>query len=459
MIAIALTFFVVAHLFLKDSLYSRWNRTSQAPSAEHDISRLPVEHENREFPCRNLPSVDNAVVIMRTGATEIADKLPIHFETTFRCYNDLIIFSNYAETFLGHPVHDVLVNVDSKAKAENEDFEIYRRLQKSGRSALLPDELSGSQSFEGSKGGKKENPGWRLDKWKFLPMMRETLALRPDKDWYIFVETDTYVVWSNLIQWLKQLDPSKTVYYGSENQIGPDIYAHGGSAFVMSRSAVQAAADAYTGTEKEERWNDWTAIHWAGDCVLGKALLEQGVRLTWSWPMFQGGHPEKMDYTEMKGKDKKLWCAPALSYHHFAPEEMRRMWEFEQEWIKSRIDAAATEGRQTWQQRGGDVLHHREVFKQLVLPNITAPRQDWDNKSPDLVMAGKNDLEACRQLCEQSPDCFQFSVGPPGCSISTREVMLGEQREGHQSYWLMERIEKWVDILDKCDGFEDWTVP
>lgn len=463
-IAVTLTFFLAAHLLFGDSLSSRLEEVPEnRPSLQDDNHRdnVPAQHDNSDPPCLSLPRAENAVVIMRTGATEVQDKLPIHFNTTFKCYTDLIIFSDYEETFQGHLVHDVLANVDKKIKAENDDFEIYRRLQKEGHAGLQPEELSGTESFEGGKGGKKENPGWRLDKWKFLPMMKETLKLRPDMDWYIFVETDTYVVWSNMLQWLKELDPSEPLYYGSENQIGPDIYAHGGSAFVMSRSAVQKAADAYT--EKEERWNEWTARHWAGDCVLGKLLLEEGVRLTWSWPMFQGGNPEKMDFAELKGREKRLWCAPALSYHHFNPEEMLRIWNFEQNWIRSRLTLAASENRQPWQTNsngnGEDILHHRDVFKSFILPNITTSWQEWDNKSPDMIMAGKEDFDACYQLCEQSPECLQFSVGPPGCAISTREVMLGERSEGMKSYWVMDRIERWMENLDECDGVEGWPVP
>ncbi len=191
------------------------------------------------LPCQRLPGAEDVVVIMRTGATEIQDKLPMHFNTTFRCYRDTLIFSDYEEVFQGHQVHDVLRSMDETVKRENNDFELYRRLLQYGRSSLREDELSGTASFEGSKSGKGDNPGWKLDKWKFLPMMNETLQLRPDKKWYIFVESDSYPVWSNILQWLERLDPSKPHYYGSEVQIGPDIFAHGGSVFVLSKSGIE----------------------------------------------------------------------------------------------------------------------------------------------------------------------------------------------------------------------------
>jgi hypothetical protein len=123
-------------------------------------------------PCQRLPGGEDVVFVMRTGATEIQDKLPAHLNTTFRCYKDFIIFSDYEEAFEGYPVHDVLAPMKQDLVATNVDFGLYLRLKQFGRASLKGDELSGKASFEGSKGGKKDNPGWRLDKWKFLPVSK-----------------------------------------------------------------------------------------------------------------------------------------------------------------------------------------------------------------------------------------------------------------------------------------------
>jgi hypothetical protein len=186
------------------------------------------------LPCQRLPGAEDAVVVMRTGATEIQDKLPAPLNTTFQCYLDFVIFSDYEEAFQGYPARDVLASMNQELIYTNEDFELYLRLRQYGRAGLKDDELSGQASFEGSKGGKVENPGWRLDKWKFLPMLNEILKLRPDKKWYVFVESDSYSVYSNILQWLERLDSSQPLYLGSEVEIGDDIFAHGGSVFVMS---------------------------------------------------------------------------------------------------------------------------------------------------------------------------------------------------------------------------------
>lgn len=399
-------------------------------------------------------------MIMRTGATEIQDKLPVHFNTTFKCYDDLIIFSDYEETFNGRPVHDVLRHMDPEIKQRNEDFELYVRLANHGRESLHTDELSGKASFEGSKSGKNDNAGWRLDKWKFLPMMVETIRLRPDKKFYIFVESDSYIVWSNLLRWLEKIDPNEPMYAGSEVQIGPDLFAHGGSVFMMTQPAVRKGAEIYQ--KDEEAWNAWTAQHWAGDCVLGKALHDAGVDLTWAWPMFQGGQPEKMDFTEEKGWSKQLWCTPALSYHHFAPSEMQRIWDFEQDWIKSRAKLSESgdgkKGSWFWPDYS-DVLHHRDVFKAYIWPNLTDETPEWNNLSPDRVpeSEGKT-FEECRELCEFNAECLQFNLSHDGCWISTKDVMLGQPWGDVRSGWMVQRIEAWMGRLDDCLGRDGWSV-
>ena len=409
------------------------------------------------LPCERLPGAEDVVVVMRTGATEIQDKLPAHLNTTFRCYQDLVIFSDYEEAFQGFPVRDVLASMNQELIYTNEDFELYLRLRQYGRASLRVDELSGQASSEGSKGGKAGNPGWRLDKWKFLPMLNETLKLRPDKKWYVFVESDSYPVYSNILQFVERLDPSRPLYLGSEVEIGGDIFAHGGSVFVMSKPAIEIGAKYYA--EQEQELNKWTAGHWAGDCVLGKMLNDAGVPLSWMYPMFQGGHPEKMDFTEQKF-ERKLWCSPALSYHHFSPGELEGMWQFEQAWIRSRLDKTGDERQWKFWNDYGDILEHRDVFRNLVLPKIHEGkfgRRNWDNLSPILVEnTTGNSFEDCQKLCASQTGCLQFASSRNGCAISTREVMLGEPENETKSGWCFDRIERWMNVLDNCAGREGW---
>lgn len=85
-----------------------------------------------------------------------------------------MIFSDY-EDYYGEHILDALEDVDPTVLAGNPDFELHRRLRQGGRAALDPIELSGSPDRFAGMTGKTENPGWKLDKWKFLPMYTSIL--------------------------------------------------------------------------------------------------------------------------------------------------------------------------------------------------------------------------------------------------------------------------------------------
>lgn len=116
------------------------------------------------LPCQSLTGADDVLVVMRTGATELADKLPVQFDSTFKCYKNLLIFSDYAEVYRGHQIHDVLVDVAEDIKTTNADFTHYQHVLQVGRENLGASELSGNVSWESGPIGKTANAGWRLDK-------------------------------------------------------------------------------------------------------------------------------------------------------------------------------------------------------------------------------------------------------------------------------------------------------
>ncbi|KAK4635016.1 hypothetical protein CLAFUW4_01730 [Fulvia fulva] len=412
-----------------------------------------VKHSG--LPCKSLPGGEDVLVVMRTGATEIKDKLPAQLYTNFECFRHHIIFSDYEEDFLGFQVHDVLKDMPQDIKATNEDFKHYLHIQHVGRTGLDPQELSGKVSEESGPVGKNDNAGWRLDKWKFLPMMNQTLNLHPHFKWYVFLEPDTYFVWSNFLQWIAQLDASKPLYYGSEVQIGEDLFAHGGSAFVISKPALEKGVAMYN--SKVDEWHAWTAGHWAGDCVLGRVLHDAGVDLSWGWPMFQGGEPA-FDGRWLEAKrSKTMWCAPALSYHHMVPSQILDYWHFEQKWIREHPPKG--DERSTWWHKDNSrLLHHGDTFKSYVLPNITEERHDWDSKPEtqhdDTVGIS---MEDCKAICQKIPTCLHYAVGPFGCSTGV-ELKMGRAAEKTSSGWMLDRVAVWQKELDKCSGKDGWST-
>jgi hypothetical protein len=290
------------------------------------------------LPCHDLPGASDAVVILRTGSTELQDKLPVHLSTTLRCYPNHLIFSDYGETYHGETVVDALSSASRQILEDHPDFELYCRLRSLGRSALSASELSGAGSDVTQWHGKAENPGWKLDKWKFLPMVNRTFSEFPDKMWYVFVEADSFIFWRSTLQYLALLDHNKPHYSGSQMFIGDVLFAHGGSGFVVSQPAMKMVVEFYASHQEEiEKFTD---KHWAGDCVLGKVFKDAGVPFTNSWPIFQGDYPGILAYARPDGRPvanekTRVWCYPTISYHHVSPEIVEDLWHFEQGWFKS----------------------------------------------------------------------------------------------------------------------------
>lgn len=157
-----------------------------------------------ELACRRLPGADDVLIVLKTGGTESHKKLPIHFKTTFRCIPHWIVFSDLEEDIEGHRVHDVLDEIDDSVKQTVEEFRLYDKIQDWHAKGDMPsavDEILRKQA-------------WNLDKWKFLPLVKKALQTRPEAKWYYFMEADTFVVWSNLLLYLSQLNPDEALYLG-----------------------------------------------------------------------------------------------------------------------------------------------------------------------------------------------------------------------------------------------------
>lgn len=312
-----------AQVILEPELHpSTKNETESIPSPEE----TNTEENPTSQSCRPLPGIENVLVIMKTGITEAQDKVPVHLRTTLRCIPNKLIVSDFEEDIAGIRTHDVFRNI-SESLLTNADFALYNRARAGGRDALLQSDLT---KVANSAAGMSDNPGWKLDKWKFLPMIQEARAYRPDMQWYVFLEADTYTIWPNLVAWLAQFDSSEKLYLGNQMQIGEVIFAHGGSGFVLSHAALHAVVDYHAG--QVDRWNYLTETQWAGDCVLGMALGQVGVDLTWSWPHVTSQSVWEQDALgEAFGKTQ--WCYPALTFHHMTPADIDLFYEFDRKWF------------------------------------------------------------------------------------------------------------------------------
>jgi len=315
-----------------------------------------------------------------------------------------------------------------------------------------------------------------MDKYKNIPILRKSYAMYPRKKWFIFVDADTSVMWSNTMTWLQQLNHSKPFYSGSQNWIGDVEFAHGGSGYVVSQAAAKLLAE--EDEEKAKSHISFAEHQCCGDMVLANAFHDVGIALNGSWPNIQGSRPDTLDY------DIHKWCHAAMTFHHTSPEQTEELWKLDRE------------------MEGVKNITYADIFSNLVQPNLPHEATEWDNGSegdwlvppkrgedqqdwpeyepspPEL--AAMSSYEGCRDACKAEPRCFQFSYGAgltsqgqpwdkwPGKCGMRRAISLGERStegldEGRgpiRSGWDLERIESFKrhHICDEAIYLTEWDL-
>ena len=402
--------------------------------------------------CRTMPGAENIMLLLKTGATELYQKLPTHFLTTFTCVQHFQIYSDLAQQFGDVEVHDAIAPVSWVFRDHHWDFELYRKLQ----------HYHAEGQDLGHLGGDK---GWDLDKWKFLPMLHHAFENAGEGiEWFVVIEADTALAWGNLLRWLKTMDPSKPYYLGAQNVIGTTTFAHGGSGFVISRKAADMLEEVRYAKGKQafdEDWEEALSTACCGDEVIARTLDEAGVRLTPSWPIIQGETVASIDWTE------RHWCRPAISWHHVTPIEIDALWQFQAKWVD---------------EHGWDEpFLHRDVFEHFIERHTAVNRTAWDNRSGDIHLvsaehatesnkpwaemeayeqAATESQDGCAEACirkgEGKGDCIQWMFSPGRCYLG-RDIRFGRSDERNNveerwvSGWVGERIEKFKKRFEGCD--------
>lgn len=210
------------------------HKSQQAPQQPNcDDGRPGAGNTNALQPvvdpvCEGFPDTSKVLLVMKTGASEAFARVPTQMMTMLKCLPDYLVFSDMDQNIAGQKIHDSLATVLFEAQDGNSDFDLYRRQ----KWCLVDQENC-------NKLGDPAKEGWNLDKYKNVHIAEKSYAMRPDYDWYLFVDADTYVLWDNLMQWLKQLDPTKKLYLGSVTLIHNFSFGHGGSGYIVSKAAME----------------------------------------------------------------------------------------------------------------------------------------------------------------------------------------------------------------------------
>lgn len=106
------------------------------------ISTSILDHHSIKPFCPKNPLSEDILVIVRTGATEIFEKLPVHLNTTLRCISNQVIYSDYEEDIEGHHIHDVFDELSQDLRSSVPDFQMYHQLKARGRNSLLTQDFT-----------------------------------------------------------------------------------------------------------------------------------------------------------------------------------------------------------------------------------------------------------------------------------------------------------------------------
>ena len=137
----------------------------------------------------------------------------------------------------------------------------------------------------------------------------------PHKIWYILLDDDTYVLNGSLMVILGRLDPSVPHYIG--NTIGDykPRFAHGGSAVVLSRSAMDRIFNQNPETVSRAHLESLDA-RWR-DKLIATTAMKSGIYLDERYDRYFNG--EGPQVTRIRGDQ---FFVPVISFHKLSPPQM-----------------------------------------------------------------------------------------------------------------------------------------
>lgn len=270
---------------------------------------------------------NDVVLMFKTGATVLWKRVPIHLATTFSTdyinSDNILLYSDYPETIGQWEFIDILLNTSEKVR-NSASFQLY----------LKQEEYESRQNYAelSNMPGDGDGPigGWRLDKYKFLPIIQHAGRNKPNAKWYIFMEDDSYIFLPNLLRHLEKFDHKDPWYLGRLAWKHGDYFAHGGSGFALSRGAWERSF----GKDPHivQKFEAFTEDHGCGDHILGHVLREYGVQFgeTTDDDRYRYGFNDDAHWSTWY--ERSNWCKPVYSWHHTHGKDVARFYNIEKSW-------------------------------------------------------------------------------------------------------------------------------
>ena len=289
-------------------------------------------------------SLPSALILLKTGSQTVYRRLPLHLLTLLSGPSapPYIIYSD-APAFLPptHNVIDALENSTSHLEKHDPSAHAYYLEQKDSSQNLL------YQSIDLLPGDPAPptvdtaglSRAWRLDRWKFLPMLSHAARTQSGFDWYIYLEDDSFIFKDTLLQYLATLNSTDVAYHGAYSGEGNATFAQGGSGIAFSSGLMRKlfAEDTKDGKMPSslEKYGNMTASSCCGDMVLGTVLRDLGVQVNGGGYGELGFRPEppwKIRWTE------NMMCQPVFAFHHLHAQDIARLWQLEKDVKEEKVN-------------------------------------------------------------------------------------------------------------------------
>ena len=304
------------------------DEASQTAVASADPSKRPkISLSNDAYKPHGL-TTDDIVLMFKTGATVLWKRVPIHLVTSLSSNRiqpeNVLLYSDSSETIGPWEFIDVLANASDKAR-HSKTFQPY----------LQQEDFESRQNYADLSNVPGDGAGlvggWKLDKWKFLPIVQHAGRNKPNAKWYIFMEDESYIFLPNLLRHLEQFNHQDPWYIGQLTWKYGDYFAHGGSGFALSRGAWEQSF----GKDPEiiEKFEAFTEAHGCGDHILGHVLQEYGVKFgenTTDNDRYRYGFNSESHWSTWY--EPANWCKPVYSWHHTHGKDVARFYSLEQSW-------------------------------------------------------------------------------------------------------------------------------
>ncbi|PWN53076.1 hypothetical protein IE53DRAFT_366669 [Violaceomyces palustris] len=420
-----------------------------------------------QVPLETDPFVNDVVLITKVGSATLFERLMTH--VALRSASGSVapksLFFSDAESRVGEiHIQDILANVSDRIKKDREFSQLY---------SITHDLLDNHQRLDQVL---DKETGWKLDKFKFLPMMGEAYRKYPDAKWYVMVEADTFLFWNQLVKWLKAQDHEEQLYFGhpsfTDHEGKSFMFSHGGSGFVLSKGIM----DATYGLDPEfEHHQDDLVLHSAfGDALLSLAIFntttvkidklsEQG------WEKFNDVPPRQLKFR------KDVWCNQLFTFHHVTPNDIYDLYDFQ-----TRIEARLKKNdflrwADVWEEFKPQYLKKTVMPGKEVLKRGWQVMWDWDSETDDSYTS---DAVRCQEKCRENEDCYMWEWKEDGgsgrkrsenslrsrsdrgnCRWTSQFLRIGVINPDNErifSGWMGDRIERWAKV-NQCAGREGFT--